>query len=178
MSVYIYIYRTFNIFVCYEKALGGPKLSNGKAMDAAHRRLVLEKGLNDTHFDAVAKHLNSTLEELGANPVDIQPVTGAVDGMRDQVLCRGAFAIKPKTLYEKLGGEPALDKAVTIFYSRVLADPSINHFFAAMNMKVQHRKQKAFFVHGFGWTKRVHRKEHGRRSSPLGQGKRLERCTL
>ena len=35
------------------------------------------------------------------------------------------------TLFEKLGGEAAVDLAVDRFYDRVLQDDRINHFFAS-----------------------------------------------
>src|SRR6186713_2316909 len=47
------------------RALGGPVEYQGRNLRAAHERLVGEKGLGDQHFDAVATHLRSTLEELG-----------------------------------------------------------------------------------------------------------------
>ena len=48
------------------------------------------------------------------------------------------------SLYEQLGGRPAIDAAVEIFYQKVLADSRINHFFATVDMKRQVGKQKAF----------------------------------
>lgn len=43
---------------------GGPNEYTGKDMRTAHAKLV-EKGLNSSHFDAVAGHLQATLSELG-----------------------------------------------------------------------------------------------------------------
>jgi hemoglobin len=50
------------------------------------------------------------------------------------------------TLYERLGGAPALDAAVDIFYRKVLADARINRFFGSVNMERQAAKQKAFLT--------------------------------
>ncbi len=50
------------------------------------------------------------------------------------------------TLYERLGGAPALDAAVDMFYGKVLADPRISAFFETVDMKRQARKQKAFLA--------------------------------
>jgi hemoglobin len=50
------------------------------------------------------------------------------------------------TLYERLGGAPALDAAVDIFYRKVLADARINRFFEGVNMERQAAKQKAFLT--------------------------------
>ena len=54
------------------------------------------------------------------------------------------------TLYERIGGETAVDKAVDIFYEKVLADERINSFFENIDMFAQARKQKAFLTMVFG----------------------------
>ena len=40
------------------------------------------------------------------------------------------------TIYEELGGEPAVDAAVDIFYRKVLADERISRFFDDIDMDV------------------------------------------
>lgn len=55
-----------------------------------------------------------------------------------------------KTLYERLGGEEAMDAVVKRFYEKVLADERINGMFKNTNMSRQHRMQKAFLSHAFG----------------------------
>lgn len=56
----------------------------------------------------------------------------------------------PASLYDQLGGEPAVDAAVTIFYNKVLADYRINRFFDNSDMEKQAAKQKAFLTMAFG----------------------------
>jgi hemoglobin len=73
-------------------ALGGPRDYNGRSMSVAHRKLMKERELNDAHFDAVAVHLQATLQELGVPKEDVATVMDAVGGMRDEVLCRGKWA--------------------------------------------------------------------------------------
>lgn len=53
-------------------------------------------------------------------------------------------------LYEKLGGEAAVDAAVNKFYRRVLADDRINTYFEGVDMERQAAKQKAFLTMVFG----------------------------
>lgn len=54
------------------------------------------------------------------------------------------------TLYERLGGEPAVDAAVDIFYEKVLADDRISSFFENLDMFAQASKQKKFLTMVFG----------------------------
>lgn len=54
------------------------------------------------------------------------------------------------TLFEKLGGAPAVDAAVDIFYAKVLADARITHFFATTDMARQRQHQKAFLTFACG----------------------------
>jgi len=54
------------------------------------------------------------------------------------------------TLYEKIGGQPVVVQIVDDFYKRVLADDTINHFFANTDMEKQRRHQTAFISHALG----------------------------
>lgn len=55
-----------------------------------------------------------------------------------------------ESLFERLGGEGAVNAAVDIFYRKVLADPTINGFFDTTDMQAQHAKQKSFLTMAFG----------------------------
>lgn len=54
------------------------------------------------------------------------------------------------SLYAQLGGEPAVDAAVDIFYRKVLSDDRISRFFDDVDMEKQAAKQKAFLTMAFG----------------------------
>ncbi len=54
------------------------------------------------------------------------------------------------TLYERIGGEAAVNAAVELFYRKVLEDYRINRFFDSTDMEAQIAKQKAFFTMAFG----------------------------
>ena len=58
--------------------------------------------------------------------------------------------IMKETLYEKLGGQEAVDAAVDIFYRKVLLDERVNSFFDDVDMDKQIPKQKAFLTMVFG----------------------------
>jgi truncated hemoglobin YjbI len=55
-----------------------------------------------------------------------------------------------KTLYERIGGEPAVNAAVDLFYEKVIADDRINGFFVDLDMVAQANKQKKFLTMVFG----------------------------
>jgi len=54
------------------------------------------------------------------------------------------------SLYTEIGGEPAINAAVDIFYRKVLNDHRINRFFDNVDMEKQAAKQKAFLTMAFG----------------------------
>ena len=66
-------------------AFGGPNGYDGKDLREAHAPLV-EKGLDDSHFDAVAKHLDATLRELGVADDLIGEVISIAASTREDVL--------------------------------------------------------------------------------------------
>jgi hemoglobin len=67
--------------------MGGPNGYEGKDMRTAHAHLV-RRGLNDAHFDAVVKHLKSTLEELRVPAGAAAQILAAAGSVRGEVLGR------------------------------------------------------------------------------------------
>lgn len=59
-----------------------------------------------------------------------------------------------QSLYERIGGKPALEAAVDRFYERVLADDRISGFFTTVDMDGQRKKQKRFLAVAFGANER------------------------
>lgn len=72
-------------------AFGGPNAYTGADMRRGHASLV-ERGLNDSHFDAVVENLASTLAELGVSASDIGEVAAIAESVRDDVLGREPVA--------------------------------------------------------------------------------------
>lgn len=64
---------------------GGPNAYTGADMRRGHKHLV-ERGLNDSHFDAVVELLAETLTGLGAAPADIAEVGAIANSVRADVL--------------------------------------------------------------------------------------------
>jgi hemoglobin len=79
--------------------------------------------------------------------------------------CRAKFkGIRENSLYQKLGGKVAIDAAVELFYTKVLADGRVKHFFDDINMTAQRRRQKEFLSFALGgplpWAGKDMRKAH------------------
>jgi hemoglobin len=74
--------KAFLTMVC-----GGPNNYTGLDMRKGHAHLV-QRGLNDTHFNAVVEHLGGTLKDLGVPAELIQQVAQAAESMRADVLNR------------------------------------------------------------------------------------------
>lgn len=74
-----------NAFI--KMALGGPHQYTGKSLENAHRALV-ERGLDDMHFNAVKRHMHLSMKELGVANDLIDEAMNIVESTRDDVLCR------------------------------------------------------------------------------------------
>jgi hemoglobin len=68
-------------------AFGGPHNYTGLDMRTGHAHLVA-RGLNDSHFDAVAENLSETLKELGVSQELIDQVMAIAGSTRNDVLGR------------------------------------------------------------------------------------------
>lgn len=70
------------------------------------------------------------------------------------------------SLYDRLGGEAAVNAAVDLFYGKVLDDYRINRFFDGLDMSKQAAHLKAFMAVAFGgpnaYTGRSLRDGHAR----------------
>ena len=64
---------------------GGPDAYAGKSLRQGHKHLV-DQGLNDEHFDAVAGHIKTTLEDLNVPAELVEQVMGAAGSLRSEVL--------------------------------------------------------------------------------------------
>lgn len=105
-------------------------------------------------------------------PVSGKPVNPAITMVYEgrtwsfaQEACRAKFKeARDNSLYQKLGGQPAIDAAVEAFYVKVLADPRVKDFFTDVNMTRQRKRQKEFLSTALGspvpWTGKDMRKAH------------------
>lgn len=72
--------KAFLTMVC-----GGPNSYTGQDMRRGHAHLV-QRGLNDSHFNAVVENLAATLKELGVEEPLIQQVGKLAESVRADVL--------------------------------------------------------------------------------------------
>ena len=101
-------------------------------MRVAHKKLVEEKGLNDTHFDAIAELLAATLKDLGVGQDLIDEVMIIASSTKNDVLNKPEK--DERSLFERIGGEGAVDAAVDLFYTKILADDRVKSFFTQTDM--------------------------------------------
>jgi len=77
-------------------------------------------------------------------PILLSTMADAARGNND------AGSAAPQSLYDRLGGDAAVNAAVDIFYRKVLGDPFVTPFFEGVDMAKQANKQKAFLTLAFG----------------------------
>jgi hemoglobin len=59
-------------------------------------------------------------------------------------------SVEPSSIYHRIGGQAAINAAVDLFYTKVLVDKRVNHFFEDVNMSRQNKRQKAFLGAALG----------------------------
>jgi len=73
-------------------------------------------------------------------------------------------ATNQAALFERIGGKPAVNAAVDLFYEKILADPRVSEFFEGVDIERQKAKQKGFLTMAFGgptqYTGRALREAH------------------
>jgi hemoglobin len=62
----------------------------------------------------------------------------------------GETEVARPTLYDRVGGEPALIAAADLFYSKVMSDDLIRPFFQGITVSAQARKLVGFMTWAFG----------------------------
>lgn len=70
----------------------------------------------------------------------------------DNVVTKGGdyFKLQDIPLYERVGGDKAMDLVVDVFYRKVLQDELVGKFFEDVDMEAQRLKQKSFLAMAFG----------------------------
>ncbi|MBK0865500.1 group 1 truncated hemoglobin [Saccharopolyspora sp. HNM0986] len=66
------------------------------------------------------------------------------------------------SIYDEIGGAPALEEVVSEFYRKVLADPALTEFFRGVNMSRLQGKQVEFFAAALGGPEPMRQVHQGR----------------
>jgi truncated hemoglobin YjbI len=82
------------------------------------------------------------------------------------------FQLQDIPLYDRVGGDNAMEVAVDVFYRKVLEDDLVGRFFDGVDMEGLRLKQKSFLAMAFGgpyrYTSLDLRKAHGRLVQDMG----------
>jgi len=82
------------------------------------------------------------------------------------------FQLQDIPLYNRVGGDKAMEIAVDVFYRKVLQDDLVSRFFEDVDMEGQRLKQKSFLAMAFGGPYQYSgldlRKTHGRLVEQMG----------
>ncbi|MGR8941545.1 MAG: globin domain-containing protein, partial [Gammaproteobacteria bacterium] len=75
-----------------------------------------------------------------------------IDWGTDNVAAKGGdyFQLMDIPLYDRIGGDKAMEVCTDVFYRKVLQDELIGHFFEDVDMERQRLKQKSFLAMAFG----------------------------
>ncbi len=75
-----------------------------------------------------------------------------IDWGTDNIAAKGGdyFQLMDIPLYDRVGGDKAMEVAVDLFYRKVLQDDMVGHFFEDTDMAGQRLKQKSFLSMAFG----------------------------
>jgi hemoglobin len=125
-------------FVC--AATGGPCAYNGKSMKDAHTNM----GVTEGEFNALVEDLVATLDSFKVSAKEKNELLAALGPLGGDIIEKKGnkntgtdlpanFMPAPpltKSLYERLGGQAAIEAVVKDFAGRVLADTRINKKFA------------------------------------------------
>lgn len=70
----------------------------------------------------------------------------------DNVVAKGGdyFKLQDIPLYDRVGGDNAMERVVDVFYRKVLQDEMVGKFFEDIDMEAQRLKQKSFLAMAFG----------------------------
>ena len=99
-----------------------------------------------------------------ANPKCTTKYEGETYAFCSGKCCKEFTEDRHNSIYHKIGGADAVNATIDLFYTKVLADKTVNHYFDGVDMKKQHKRQKAFVSAALGgpkaWTGKDMRKAH------------------
>jgi truncated hemoglobin YjbI len=101
---------------------GGPLKYTGRPMKEVHKGMAI----TDAEFDLAAGHLREALKKNGVKDDDAKELLADVETTRKDIVEGKKEPPKPTTLWERMGGEPAVTKAVDDFADAAKADEKLD----------------------------------------------------
>ncbi len=104
----------------------------------------------------------------------LQKLDRKIDWGTDSVAAKKGdyFQLQNIPLYDRIGGDKAMEVAVDLFYRKVLGDDLVSQFFEGVDIAGLRLKQKSFLAMAFGgpyqYTSLDLRKAHGRLAQDMG----------
>lgn len=99
--------------------------------------------IREMDFDLLIKEVKATLKELSTSEKLIQEGIGHLDKMRRFIIAQ--------SLYQKLGGEEIkIKEIVNIFFSQVLKDHELRHFYLSFDTHKLQEKYTKYLISMFG----------------------------
>ena len=80
----------------------------------------------------------------------IETMTRLQETTPDEPASNNEHQATPASLFERIGGQEAIDQVVPLFYTKVLQDERISHFFEGVDLNYLLNKQKEFLAFAFG----------------------------
>jgi hemoglobin len=105
-------------------ATGGPQKYDGKSMKEVHKGMAI----TEAEFNALAADLVATLKKFNVPDKEQQELLTIVGSTKADIVEGGAPAPETakKSLYDRLGGEPAITAVVADFVDRTAKNPKVN----------------------------------------------------
>jgi hemoglobin len=100
---------------------GGPLKYSGRDMKTSHKGM----GITDAEFDALAGHLVTVLKKYNVPKTETDELLKIVGGTRADIVEKAPTPVK-KALWDRLGGEKAVEKVVHEFVVAAAKDPKVN----------------------------------------------------
>ena len=108
------------------QATGGPEKYDCKDMKTAHKNM----GVSKADFDDLVGHLVQALKDAKVAQADIDTIASVLLPMEKDIV---EDPTNNKTVYQRVGRRPAIEKVVDEFIGTVVKNPAINSFFGKAN---------------------------------------------
>jgi hemoglobin len=103
---------------------GGPLKYSGRDMKVSHKGM----GITDAEFDALAGHLVTVLKKYNVPKTETDELLKIVGSTRADIVEKAPMQPAKKALWDRLGGEKAVEKVVHEFVVAAAKDPKVNFF--------------------------------------------------